>query len=197
MHILKYKFIACLTILMVFSAASFSQDKKVSTAIKEKYENIKVVKFDIKPGVKFPESSLDVMMAEIVDELKKLNTFKQVLMEAELERKSSQSGEEIKVETSKNENKIINETSEATIRLIGEITEYKPGSRTARYLIGFGAGMTKVKAHIKFVDATTGRVVFEKDVDGKVIIGIFGGDSNNATRGFAREVAEIVKGKLF
>jgi maltose-binding protein MalE len=46
-------------------------------------------------------------------------------------------------------------------------------------------------------DAATGNVLFEKDVEGKVIIGLMGGDSAGATRGLAKEVAKVTKKKFF
>ena len=52
-------------------------------------------------------------------------------------------------------------------------------------------------AHVQFIDVATGSVVFEKDVDGTVWIGLFGGDSSGATRGLAKEVAKIAKKQLF
>jgi hypothetical protein len=71
------------------------------------------------------------------------------------------------------------------------------GNSAKQCLLGFGAATTKVVAHVKFIDATTGNVLFEKDVDGKVIIGLMGGDSNGATRGLAKEVAKVAKKKFF
>jgi len=152
---------------------AFSVSAQQTAAPKKNYENVEVEKFTIEQGVKFPEATLDVMTAEIVAELKKLNKFKQVSL--------------------KTVDNAQTEKTENTIALSGAITKYKPGNRAARYLVGFGAGMTKVKARIKFVDTTSGSVLFDKEIDGKVIIGFFGGNSNDATRGFAREVAKIAK----
>ena len=60
-----------------------------------------------------------------------------------------------------------------------------------------GAGKTKIKAHVKFVDVSTGETVFEDDVDGKVIMGMFGGSSPGATRGLAKEVAKVAARTFF
>jgi hypothetical protein len=65
-----------------------------------------------------------------------------------------------------------------------------------RYMIGFGAGKTKIKATIRFTDAASGDVVFEKDVYGKVIMGFAGGDSMGAAHGLAKEVAKVAKEKV-
>jgi len=171
--------------LFAFVAVS-AQDAKSSKEVKGKYQNIEVTKFDIKEGVEFPSDSLNVMIAEIVEELKQLNKFKQVT-----------SANETKTDTNKTEDGAKTETDGATIRLSGTITKFKKGSRAKRYLIGFGAGTTKVVAHVKFIDTVTGNVLFEKDVDGKVIIGFFGGDSSGSTRGLAKEVAKVAKKKFF
>jgi hypothetical protein len=61
-----------------------------------------------------------------------------------------------------------------------------------------GAGQTKVKAHIKFIDRDTGEVLFEDDVDGKVVGGgLFKSESIGATEGLAKEVAKVTKGQFF
>jgi hypothetical protein len=85
---------------------------------------------------------------------------------------------------------------EATLRLMGTVTEFKEGNRTARYLIGFGAGRAKVKARIKILDSA-GTVLLETDVDGNVVMGAFGGNSNAVTRGLAKEVAKVTKRRFF
>ena len=165
MKVFKYLFLS-ISVCLLFASAALAQQ---ATAEKKIYKNVAVEKFTIAQGVeKFPEASLDVMMAEIVDELKRLQKFEAVALNAET-------------------------ATTDGIHLSGTITKYKPGSRTARYMIGFGAGMTKVKAKIKFVDTATGNVLFEKEIDGKVVMGFFGGDKNDATRGLAREIAEIAK----
>lgn len=50
MYILILRFIACLTILLMLSVAGFAQGK----SLKGKYQNVEVVKFEIKDGVTFP-----------------------------------------------------------------------------------------------------------------------------------------------
>ena len=54
------------------------------------------------------------------------------------------------------------------MRVTGQITEYHPGSKTARALFGMMAGSTTVKAHIQVFDVADGSLLFEDDVDGKV-----------------------------
>jgi len=155
--------------------STFGQTTKKTEDIKNKYQNVEIVRFDIKDGTNLPAESRDVIMSQIVEELKQLKKFKQV----------SNTGETIPQDAG------------PTVRLNGTITQYKPGSRAKRYLVGFGAGATKVVAHITFTDAVTGSLLFEKDVDGTVWIGVFGGDSSGATRGLAKEVGKVTKKTLF
>ena len=82
------------------------------------------------------------------------------------------------------------------VRLTGEVTEFKRGSQAKRYLLGPGFGKTIVKAHIRFTEIGSGKVLLERDVDGKVIIGVLGGDSKGATNGLAKEVAKVAKKSL-
>ena len=175
MRHLQREFILGLFVILLGCAPVFAQTAKATDSFKNKYQNIDVVRFDIAEGINFPPESRDVIMAQIIEELKQLKKFKQV----------SNTGETLP------------EGIGPTVRLSGTITKYKPGSRAKRYFIGFGAGATKVTAHIKFVDTATGNVVLEKDVNGKVWIGFFGGESSGATRGLAKEVAKVAKKQLF
>ena len=142
---------------------------------KNKYKDIEVVKFDIKTGVEFPEEHLAGMMDEIVKELQELKKFGQVFRAGEAQ----------------------TDATVPTLRLEGTVTEFKKGSQAKRYLVGFGAGKTKVVAHVKFIDKATGSVVFEKDVDGKVVLGLFGGQSKTSLRDVGKEIAEVGKKQFF
>ncbi len=171
----RLRFIPGLFLVLLVCAPVLAQTAAGTSAVKNKYQNIEVVKFDIQEDTKFPPESRDVIMSQVVEELKQLKKFNQV----------------------SNVGETVPEGAGPTVRLTGIITKYKPGSRAKRYFIGFGAGATKVAAHLKFVDAATGNVIFEKDVDGKVWIGLFGGDSSGATRGLAKEVGKVAKKLLF
>jgi hypothetical protein len=62
--------------------------------------------------------------------------------------------------------------------------------------VGFGAGATVIGAHIKCYDAATKELLLERDVDGKVIMGLMGGKSEGANNGLAKEIAKNVKQKF-
>jgi hypothetical protein len=114
-------------------------------------------------------------MGELVAQFQETGKFKQVSREGE-----SQGAADV-----------------SAIRLTGVVTEFKAGNRATRYVIGFGTGKTKVVADFKFIDKATGEVLYQGSVDGKVIIGFFGGESLGATRGLAKELAKAPKQKFF
>ena len=85
---------------------------------------------------------------------------------------------------------------EPEVRLTITLSAFKKGSRSERYLLGPAFGNTVIKAHARFVDIATGSVKAEKDVGGRVAIGLFGDDSAGATNGLAKGVASLVKKQL-
>jgi hypothetical protein len=79
------------------------------------------------------------------------------------------------------------------LRITGQITRFKPGNRAKRYLIGFGAGATVVKAHVKFTDAASGQVVLERDLQGITWMGMAGGGSEGAGDRLAKKIVELAR----
>jgi len=156
-------------------ALNASAQKKPDQNAKGKYNVVEITRFDVKEGINFPADYQVTLMEELNTQLRDTKRFKEVLREGE---------------TSP-------EPGAPALKLVGTVTKYDAGSRAARYLIGFGAGKTKIVAHVKFTDRATGQVLFESDVDGKVIIGFIGGDSLGATRGLAKEVAKKAKQQFF
>jgi len=163
----------CILAFVLLTSVSASGQRPNSEK-KNKYKDVEVAQFDIQEGVKFPPEHMSGMMGEIVQELQNLKKFRQV----------ARAGEGVV-------------SSEPTIRLEGTVTKYQAGSQAKRYLIGFGAGKTKVVAHVKFIDKATGNVLFEKDVDGKVVFGLFGGQSKTSLRDVGKEIAEVAKKQFF
>jgi hypothetical protein len=176
----KSYIIPFLIVMFLFAIPAFTQDTKSTSppAIK----SIEVKRFDVKEGVQFPVTALDVMTNEIVDELVKLKKFSQVKLTVP---PGTAATEPAKVDG-----------PEPELVLTGTVTKYEPGNRAKRYLMGPFGGKTNIVAAIKITERATGKVLFEKDVDGKVIIGVFGRNSNGATRGLAKEVATTTKKAL-
>jgi hypothetical protein len=78
----------------------------------------------------------------------------------------------------------------AVLRISGTVTDFKPGNRRKRQVIGLGAGATVVEAQVKFSDAATGRVLQNRQVKGVTWTGIAGGDSKSAGESLARKIAK-------
>ncbi len=83
----------------------------------------------------------------------------------------------------------------ALLSISGLITELKPGNRAKRYLIGFGAGASVVKAQVWFTDNATGQVILNRQLTGAARLGAEGigaaGDSRSATESLARKIAKL------
>jgi len=141
---------------------------------KGKYQNIEVMRFETKEGVNFPPDWQVALTDALVKQVTDIKKFGQVLREGETAQKADA----------------------LALRLTGVVTEYKPGSRAKRYMLP-GAGATKIKAHIKVLDRSSSAVLFEDDVDGKVVMGVVGGESMGAANGLAKEVATKLRQRFF
>jgi hypothetical protein len=164
---MRQRFILIFLLLLVGIPALAQQ----SSNNKNKYQNIVIGKFDSKEGITLPENYMTKLQEDLLTQFQSSKKFKQVAIEGEF----------------------TSNTTVPTLQVVGTITKYEEGNRAARYMIGFGAGKTKIVAHVKFIDIASGAVVFEKDVDGKVVMGLFGGDSKGATNGLAKEVVKVAK----
>jgi hypothetical protein len=174
MNRIPVKFLTFLALLLAAYASLSAQTAKSGT-LKNQYQNIEVNKFDVQQGIDFPANYLDDMMKEISTELKEIHKFQEVLGAADTPANADR----------------------PTLQLSGTVTKYKPGSRAKRYFVGFGAGQTKVVAHVKFVDKASGKILLERDVDGKIAIGVFGGDSKTSLKDVGKEIAEVTKKTFF
>lgn len=152
-----------LVVLVLFSAV-------IASAETLKYQAIEIQQFDVKQGIQFPDDYRTSLQNDLHVQLQKLNTFT--------------------VRMSEDPQAALDQR---TMRVTGQITEYHPGSKTARALFGMMAGSTTVKAHIQVFDAADGSLLFEDDVDGKVTYWSPNQDSKGATEGLAKEVAKKIK----
>jgi len=148
--------------------------------LKNKYQNIEVMRFEIQQGVDMPAEFLISMTNDIVEQLRKAGVFKEVLREGEQPQTAGV----------------------PTLRLTGTVIKFKKGSRGMRYMLGpaaaaAGAGKSLVVANTKFTDTATNEAVYERKVDGRVVMGVIGGESTGATRGLAKELAKAAKEKFF
>ncbi len=138
------------------------------------YATLEIQPFAIPPGIDLPSDFRMALQRNLVEKMEKSKRFGRVSLAGD----SSSSG------------------APPSLRLVGSITEFKKGNRAERYLVGPGFGRTVIRAHIQFVDVASGTVKFEKNVNGQVVIGLFGGDSLGATNGLAKDISKAVKKKM-
>ena len=88
------------------------------------------------------------------------------------------------------------EMAESGILVVrGRVTEMNPGSRAARFWVGFGAGRSRVEIQGIVLDAKTQKELLRFKHARVSALGVFGGDYENFLTGDARNVGEDI-GKL-
>ena len=65
----------------------------------------------------------------------------------------------------------------------GTIIRYDEGSRAKRYWIGLGAGKAQCTIQVIFIDKETGEQLSRTNFDGTLVMGVYGGDSDQAVDG--------------
>lgn len=165
----------CVLTVLLLGLVSLTHAQEKDTALTNRYQNIEVGEFKVESGIDFPADYQKDLPNAVVTKLRDLKKFKQVLQAGETP----------------------SDPNAPTLQLVGTVIDYKPGSQTKRYLVGFGAGKTKVIVHAKFIDKASGQVVLERDVQGKIEWGVFGGESKSALNGVGKEIAEVAKKKFF
>ncbi len=81
------------------------------------------------------------------------------------------------------------------LKIEADLFEFDPGSRAARYFVGFGAGKGRIGYHVTLKDAATSEVVGRLDAYGTLAMGAFGGDIGTAYDQCANAIIEYVKAK--
>lgn len=71
-----------------------------------------------------------------------------------------------------------------------KITELDPGNRALRYLVGFGAGSTKVQVETEIRDSKTKQLYFMSSDRRLAAFGVFGGDSKGYILDSLSKIAE-------
>ena len=166
MKAIKY-FLLAVSISMLLAAAALGQ----SATAKQPYKAIEIEKFTVRQGVELSDKDVDELMKATVENFRASKRFDTVAMVGEAG------------------------ASEGTrkLKISGEVVKYVKGNRAARYLVGFGAGKTKIMVDVKLTDAATGEVVFNQTVDGDVTWGVFGGSSDSAKGGVSDELIREMK----
>jgi hypothetical protein len=167
-------FIRIAAVISAFALTLSAQAEKKSPKSEKKYQQVQVNRFDVQQGVELPPDYQLAIFEDLIKSVAKIKGVTQVLRE----------GETVPED-------------QPVLLVTGTVTNYKKGNQAARYLVGFGAGETVIGAHIKCYDATTKELLFEGDVDGRVVMGLMGGKSEGANNGLAKEIAKDLKKTFF
>ena len=167
----RASFAGMLVAFVLLALLSSAQTKSNGEGmVKDKYHVIQVDTFDIQPGVDVPPDYLATLPQQVAKRLKDARNFQEVLAPGE---RSSQEGA-------------------PALRLSGTLTGYDQGSRGKRY-IGFGMGAARLFLTLKYLDGSSGQIVYEDKVVGTLEGGAFGGNENKVVEELARTVAATTK----
>jgi len=133
--------------------------------IREKYQSIRVEKFEAKQGVEFPAEYLDKAQEEMLKQLADAKIVKEIL----------RAGEQNV------------EAATPFISLSGMINSYTPGSRSKRY-VGFGLGAAEIDAQIFLLDGKTKQRLQTERLRALLTGGVFGGSEDKVANELARRV---------
>ena len=75
----------------------------------------------------------------------------------------------------------------------GTVIKYEEGSRAKRYWIGLGAGKAHCTIQVILIDKETGDELSRTNFDGMIVMGVFGGDSDEAIDGVVDSFINYMK----
>jgi hypothetical protein len=163
------QFSMCALAAICFAAAAYSQAPAAGP-----YQLVQIDKFTVAEGVDFPANDLEELNTYLVLQFNKSKRFESVFLTSDAAAQTA---------------------APRRARISGQVTKYSKGSRAARYIVGLGAGRTKLVAEVKVTDAETGALLFEQKVDGHVYGGLFGGETDAAKGNLASEIIKTMTKK--
>ena len=85
---------------------------------------------------------------------------------------------------------------DSTLEIGGRVLDFKAGNKTARYLVGMGAGQQKIEIECVLKDKKTGNILAREVILDRKVGGIAGGDEEKGMRDFAEKVIAFVQKTL-
>jgi hypothetical protein len=164
------KFVSRMVVLCVFLAAA----SVVLGQKQEPYSTVEIERFTVAQGVEFPDEDLSELMGQMTRNFTRSRRFEYVFLSTD---------------------SVLKPANARRVKISGTVIKYTKGNRAARYLVGLGAGRTKLVASVKVVDAESGQLLFEQNVDGHVYGGFFGGETDAAKGGVASEIIKTMTKK--
>lgn len=135
-------------LLLVFCITALAQSNKKPLA---GYTMLVVEKFTVeksKATEEFPEGEEEVLQKGAIARLRNKKAFTEIIDGAE-------------------SSTVTEATNSKRVIVSGTIIEFKKGSRAKRYVVGLGAGATKIKIRFVFRDADSKRELLSVDREGK------------------------------
>jgi len=169
------RFVSLIVIFSIFVVATQAVLAQASSAAMP-YQVVEIEKFTVSDGVEFPANDLEELMGYLVLNFNNSRRFDQVFLSTDAAASTAPA---------------------RRVKISGVVTKYAKGNRAARYLVGFGAGRTKLVADVKVRDAETGQLLMEQKVDGHVYVGLFGGSTDQAKGGLSSEIIKTMTKKGF
>ena len=77
--------------------------------------------------------------------------------------------------------------------LTGLVTDYKKGSKVARYLVGFGAGKQKFQVDLALIEKKSKKILAKKTVVDRKIGGLLGGSDEKGRYDFAEKINDFIR----
>jgi hypothetical protein len=160
-------------LLLVLGTAVPGQNNKKPLA---GYTAIVVEKFTVEHGketVGFPEGEEAVLQKSAISRFRQKQTFPEII-----------DGSETAASTESANGK--------RVTLSGTIVGFEKGNRAKRYLVGFGAGATKIKVRLVFRDAESKQELLSVDREGKFtgMFNLVGGSGTQAMSDVANDVID-------
>ncbi len=169
-----------IVVMASFFSVTFAQSKSTSNdnGLKGKYRSIEVVKLNVDSGVDIPANQVNVVWLEIIDELHKLKKFDRIIKLDPNTALASHVGHAPK------------------IRLESTIARYF-ALIPQKYTTEGGDIGTRLKLRIKFIDASDGTILLEKEIDRKIYFGIYQFTLDDVGRKVAKDIAKLTKRSFF
>jgi hypothetical protein len=171
MHVRRILLAALLTAALALTAMAGPQASKNKSG----YRSIEVTPFEVANGLDLPPDYLNTFMADLQEELTKLDWFSQIL----------RPGEKAAPENL------------PTLKLTGVITHFRKGSIAAALggIMAGAAGKTDLDAQVTLSDGASGEKFTEEVLYAQVPRATIGGKSTHPTVVLAKQITKLIKKK--
>lgn len=145
---------------------------------------------------KIPDETLDDLQRALLGEFTRAGLFKTVRKPVATPDSTNADAAGSEADSGSTDDAESAKSTESVLVISGTITDFKPGNRGARMLIGFGAGGQKFEVDCVLMDWASGKKIGEATIVDRKFGGITGGDEAKGRSDFAEKVVKFVKKSL-